>query len=47
MKVEKEQMKKQVFMSIAPMIDISNTHFRFFMRLLTKKAKVYTEMLHH
>jgi tRNA-dihydrouridine synthase A len=30
--------------SIAPMIDISNHHFRAFVRLLTKKATVYTEM---
>lgn len=33
--------------SIAPMIDVSNTHFRYFMRLITKKAVLYTEMLHH
>jgi len=29
------------------MIDITNTHFRYFMRLITKKATLYTEMLHH
>jgi tRNA-dihydrouridine synthase A len=29
------------------MIDISNSHFRYFMRLITKRAQVYTEMLHH
>jgi tRNA-dihydrouridine synthase A len=29
------------------MIDISNTHFRYFIRLITKHAPVYTEMLHH
>lgn len=30
--------------SIAPMVDISNHHFRAFVRLMTKKAIVYTEM---
>lgn len=30
--------------SIAPMVDISNHHFRAFIRLLTKKAILYTEM---
>jgi len=29
------------------MIDVTNTHFRYFMRLLTKKAILYTEMVHH
>lgn len=29
------------------MIDISNTHFRYFIRLITARAQVYTEMLHH
>jgi tRNA-dihydrouridine synthase A len=29
------------------MIDITNAHFRYFMRLITKKATLYTEMLHH
>ena len=32
------------FISIAPMIDISNHHFRAFMRILSKKAILYTEM---
>ncbi len=31
--------------SIAPMIDVTDKHFRYFMRLLTKKATLYTEML--
>lgn len=31
-------------LSIAPMIDWSNTHFRFWMRLLAPHALVYTEM---
>lgn len=30
--------------SIAPMIDISNHHFRAFIRLISKKALLYTEM---
>lgn len=30
---------------IAPMIDYSHRHFRFFLRLLTKHALLYTEML--
>jgi tRNA-dihydrouridine synthase A len=29
------------------MIDISNAHFRYFIRLITKTAVIYTEMLHH
>ena len=29
------------------MIDISNTHFRYFIRLITKTSIIYTEMLHH
>jgi tRNA-dihydrouridine synthase A len=32
--------------SIAPMVDVSDTHFRFFMRLLTRYSTVWTEMLH-
>lgn len=30
---------------IAPMIDITNRFFRYFMRLLTRKATLYTEMI--
>jgi len=33
--------------SIAPMVDVSDTHFRFFMRLLTRYSTVWTEMLHY
>lgn len=29
------------------MIDITNAHFRYFIRLITKKAILYTEMIHH
>lgn len=32
------------FISIAPMIGISNNYFRAFMRILSKKAILYTEM---
>ena len=32
--------------AIAPMIDVSTIHFRFFMRLLTRCAVIYTEMIH-
>lgn len=31
--------------SIAPMVDITDRHFRYFCRLLTKKAILYTEMI--
>lgn len=31
--------------SIAPMVDVSDRHFRFFMRLLSKRVVLYTEML--
>jgi tRNA-dihydrouridine synthase A len=33
--------------SIAPMLDITNHHFRTFMRLITKEAMLYTEMINH
>lgn len=43
MKVEDDKSDKQnIFLSIAPMIDVSNTHFRYFIRLLSKYAVVYT-----
>lgn len=31
-------------LSVAPMMDVSDRHFRFLMRLLTRKTKLYTEM---
>lgn len=31
--------------SIAPMVDMTNRHFRYFTRLLTKDALLYTEMI--
>jgi tRNA-dihydrouridine synthase A len=36
----------QKIVSIAPMIGFTNSHFRTFMRLITKRATVYTEMVH-
>lgn len=40
--------KKQVFsekISIAPMLDWTDRHFRYFMRLITNHATLYTEMI--
>lgn len=31
--------------SIAPMLDITGRHFRYFCRLLTKKSMLYTETI--
>ena len=31
---------------VAPMVDITYIHMRFFMRLLTKKSTLWTEMIH-
>ena len=28
------------------MVDVSNTYFRTFMRLITKRATLFTEMIH-
>ena len=33
-------------LSIAPMLDITNTHYRTFARLLTSHSMLYTEMIH-
>ena len=32
--------------SIAPMLDVTNVHFRFLMRLLTRYSTLWTEMIH-
>ena len=32
-------------LSIAPMMDHTDKHFRYFMRLLTKHSVLYTEMI--
>ena len=37
------EMKREYF-AIAPMVDVSDRYFRYFMRLLTKHAFLYTEM---
>lgn len=37
-------MKREYF-AVAPMVDVSDKHFRYFMRLLTKHAWLYTEMV--
>jgi tRNA-dihydrouridine synthase A len=31
--------------AIAPMVDVTDNHFRYFTRLLTKHSFLYTEML--
>jgi tRNA-dihydrouridine synthase A len=31
--------------SVAPMVDVTDPHFHFFCRLLTKHAWLYTEMI--
>ena len=31
--------------SIAPMVDVTDNYFRYFMRLMTKHSFLYTEML--
>ena len=36
---------KREYFSVAPMVDVSDKHFRYFMRLLTKHAWLYTEMV--
>ncbi len=36
---------KKPILSIAPMMDWTDRHFRFFMRLITKKTLLYTEMI--
>lgn len=34
-------------LSVAPMLGITNNHFRSFVRLLSKEIKLYTEMINH
>eukprot|EP00754_Rhynchopus_humris_P044374 Rhum_TRINITY_DN4106_c0_g1::Rhum_TRINITY_DN4106_c0_g1_i1::g.12972::m.12972/K05539/dusA; tRNA-dihydrouridine synthase A len=36
---------EEVSVHIAPMIDVTNRHFRYFMRLLTRRAVLWTEMV--
>jgi tRNA-dihydrouridine synthase A len=39
------QTLKREYFSVAPMVDVSDKYFRYFMRLLSKHAFLYTEML--
>ena len=34
-------------LSIAPMVDVTDTYFRTFIRFITKKSMLYTEMIHY
>ena len=36
---------KREYFAIAPMVDVSDKYFRYFMRLLTRHAFLYTEMI--
>lgn len=36
---------KREYFAIAPMVDVSDRHFRYFMRLISKHCYMYTEML--
>jgi tRNA-dihydrouridine synthase A len=38
-------LSKKPILSIAPMMDWTDRHFRFFMRLITKRTLLYTEMI--
>lgn len=42
--IERKVTPRELF-AIAPMVDVTDRHFRYFARLLTKKAFLYTEML--
>lgn len=39
-----DKLKREYF-AVAPMVDVSDKYFRYFMRLLSKHAFLYTEML--
>jgi len=43
--IDKRLERNMARISIAPMIDITDRHFRYFCRLLTKKSVLYTEMI--
>jgi tRNA-dihydrouridine synthase A len=40
-----KKVAQREYFAIAPMVDISDRHFRYFMRLLSKNCFLYTEML--
>jgi len=44
----KFQLKQEEYhkVSIAPMLDVTNRYFRVFLRLLTRKTTLWTEMIH-
>ena len=42
--VNKEGLRREYF-SVAPMVDVSDNYFRYFIRLMTKHAFLYTEMI--
>jgi tRNA-dihydrouridine synthase A len=49
MEIENMSIKKRSIhkISIAPMLDITNRHFRNMMRFITRETCLYTEMIHH
>ena len=36
---------RREYFAVAPMVDVSDKYFRYFMRLLTRHAFLYTEMV--
>jgi tRNA-dihydrouridine synthase A len=40
-----KRITKREYFAIAPMVDTTDRHFRYFMRMLSKNMYVYTEML--
>jgi tRNA-dihydrouridine synthase A len=45
LKIASRKTTPRELFAIAPMVDVSDRHFRYFMRLLTKRSFLYTEML--
>lgn len=45
-KIPAETRAGQKRISVAPMMDVTDRHFRVMMRFITKKAQLYTEMVH-
>ena len=44
-KLETKIGTKREYFAIAPMVDVTDKYFRFFMRLLTKHSFLYSEMI--
>ena len=42
--VNNDGLRREYF-SVAPMVDVSDNYFRYFVRLMTKHAFLYTEMI--